>query len=98
MMNSIEQYAPEARQEDLVIEGLGDETLVYDLRTHRAHCLNRTVALIWNHCDGKSTAAEIGGILEREFRAKADTELIWFALNQLYKAGLLRNGPPRSIL
>jgi hypothetical protein len=97
MMKSIEQYVPEARQEDLVIEGLGDETLVYDLRTHRAHCLNRTVAVIWNHCDGKSTAAEIGVILERVFHARVSTRLIWLAFDQLYKARLLLNGPPRSI-
>ena len=40
-----ELMLPEARQDGLVIEELLEEILVYDLKRHRAYCLNRTAAL-----------------------------------------------------
>jgi len=46
---------PQARSEDLVIQDIGDEVLVYDLTRHKAHCLNRTAALVWRKCDGTRT-------------------------------------------
>jgi hypothetical protein len=33
---------PKARKKDLIVERLEDETLVYDLKTDRAHCLNHS--------------------------------------------------------
>ena len=66
MERLLETYAPRARQEDLVIEGLDGETLVYDMRTHKAHCLNPTAALVWNRCDGRATVGEMRAALEKE--------------------------------
>src|SRR6266498_3512906 len=43
---------PRARTEDLIVEALPTETLVYDTRTHLAHCLNLSAATVWKHCDG----------------------------------------------
>ena len=57
---------PEKREEDLTIVELPEETLVYDLKRHRAYCLNRTVALIWRHCDGRTTAAELAVTMGEE--------------------------------
>lgn len=34
------QSTPLARREELVVPELADEVLVYDLRQHKAHCLN----------------------------------------------------------
>lgn len=55
---------PLARSEELVIEELGDELLVYDESTHRAHCLSATAARVWRACDGQRTpdalCAELG--------------------------------------
>jgi hypothetical protein len=45
---------PRARTDRLVIQALPDETLVYDLRTHAAHCLNRSATLVRRHCDGRT--------------------------------------------
>jgi hypothetical protein len=89
MNKFIENYAPKARQEELVIEGLGDETLVYDMRSHKAHCLNRTSALVWNHCDGKATVSEMTVALEKELRTPVSSDVVWLALEQLGKAKLL---------
>ena len=39
------------------VERLAGETLVYDLRRHRAHCLNPAATLVWRCCDGRTTVA-----------------------------------------
>jgi hypothetical protein len=60
---------PTARSAHLTIQELPEETLVYDHRNNKAHCLNRTTALVWKLCDGRTSLAEIarqvgGGVLK----------------------------------
>lgn len=81
---------PRARQDDIVVTDLPGETLVYDLKTHEAHNLNRTAALVWRHCDGRTTAPELAAVLERELGAPAGEEVVWLALRQLDKTHLLQ--------
>ncbi len=81
---------PRARQDELVVEELPDEILVYDLKRRRAHCLNRTSALVWRRCDGRTTVAEVGALLERELKIPADEAVVWMALDRLGKAHLLK--------
>ena len=50
---------PRAREDGLLVRTLGDETLVYDLRTHRAHCLSPVSAAVWRRCDGTTPAAMV---------------------------------------
>jgi hypothetical protein len=83
------QQAISARREDLVIQELSDETLVYDLRKHKAHCLNQTAAFVWNHCNGQTQATEIAALMEREWHKPVGEDVVWLALKQLYKADLL---------
>ena len=61
---------PKARQHGLVIQEMPDEVLVYDLDTNKAHCLNRSAALVWRSCDGNNTVADI----VREFEATRSEE------------------------
>jgi len=96
MERLLETYAPRARQEDLVIEGLGGETLVYDMRTHKAHCLNRTAALVWSRCDGHTTVEEMAKALENELREPVRADVVWMALEQLSKAQLLADQLPKA--
>lgn len=95
MEKSVAGYAPRARQEDLVIEGLGEETLVYDMRSHKAHCLNHTAALVWNRCDGTATVTEMARALEQELRVPVQAEMVWLALERLHRAQLLSDQLPR---
>jgi hypothetical protein len=76
---------PLARTKNLIVEELGNEVVVYDLSNDKAHCLNHTSAAVWKHCDGKRTAAEIAGLLEREMNAPVDERLVLVALDQLGK-------------
>ena len=81
---------PAARQDDLVVEGFLDEVLVYDLQRKRAHCLNRTAALVWQNCDGRTTVAELARVLSSELEIPANEAMVWMALNRLSKARLLK--------
>ncbi len=81
---------PRARQDDLVVEELPDETLVYDLERHKARCLNRTSGLVWRRCDGRTTVAEVAALLERELKIPADEAVVWMALDRLGRAHLLK--------
>jgi len=89
MMEEREQYLPLARRERLLIESLPDEVLVYDLDQKKAHCLNGTAALIWNHCDGKTSVDEMAIILGERSKSPADKDVVWLGLDRLQKARLI---------
>jgi hypothetical protein len=80
---------PVARENGLVIQETGDEVLVYDVNSNKAHCLNKTAAFVWKSCNGKNTVENITGLAEKEFSQKVEEDLIWLALDQLSKESLL---------
>ena len=83
---------PRARSEDLVVEELPEETLVYDLKRHKAHCLNRPAAVVWRHSDGRTSTTQLARILAEESELPQDEGIVRFALNRLQKAKLLEDG------
>ena len=89
-MDTAGALMPRARRDKLVVEKLPDETLVYDLKRYKAHCLNRTSALVWRRCDGRTTVAEVAVLLERELRIPANEAVVWMALDRLGRAYLLK--------
>lgn len=92
MKASSNQVLPSARTSELVVRELEDEVLIYDMQRQKAHCLNRTSAFIWKHCDGKTTTGEMKHLLEREFATQVDEDVVWLALNQLRRFHLLEEG------
>ena len=91
-MNPASTLMPPARTEELVVEELPDETLVYDLQRHKAHCLNRTSSLVWQHCDGRTTTAQVARLLEEKLGLPRDEQIVGLALDQLRRAKLLADG------
>ena len=89
-MDTTNELMPRARQDELIVERLPDETLVYDLKRHKAHCLNRASALVWRRCDGRTAVAEMAVLLERELKIPADEAVVWMALDRLGSAHLLK--------
>lgn len=83
------QIVPCAREDRLVVQELPDEMLVYDLDRHKAHCLNKASALVWKHCDGKSTVGQLRTVLEQHLGTSADDDVVWLALGQLRRFHLL---------
>lgn len=83
------QVLPLARTDRLVVRELPDELLVYDLERHKAHCLNKASAIVWKHCDGRTTVVEAARLLERELAVLVEDDVIWLALRQLRRFHLL---------
>ena len=75
--------------DDLVVRDLADETIVYDRKRNKAHCLNRTSAWVWRHCDGKSTIAELAQQLHAELGLPRSDEVVRLALDQLARRNLV---------
>jgi hypothetical protein len=80
---------PRARTDNLVIRELDDETLVYDTERDKAHCLNQTAALIWQACDGKTTATQAARALGQQLETTVDADLVWLAVKQLQRFHLV---------
>ncbi len=91
-MEQLRSEMPRARTEKLIVEELPDETLVYDLKRHKAHCLNRTAAAVWRQCDGGTTVSQIVRSLEEELAIPNDEGIVTLALDRLKKARLLEEG------
>ena len=81
--------AARARHADIVVQELADEVMVYDLKRHRAHCLNRTAAFIWSRCDGQTSVAELSALLAQEFGGPVEEDAVWHGLDRLGRAELL---------
>lgn len=80
---------PCARTDELVVKKLGDETLVYDLRRHRAHCLDRSAELIWRAADGRRTPEEIAREVGRALGAPVEIAAVEATLDELGRNHLL---------
>lgn len=80
---------PRSRRERLVVQTVGDETLVYDLDGNRAHCLNKAAATIWEFCDGETTVREAASKLNEETGLPEDEAIVLVAITQLRKARLV---------
>src|SRR5947209_2676580 len=74
---------PLARSENLVVEDLQDEVLIYDELSARAHCLSGPAAMVWRSCDGTMGVAELATDLN------LDADSVKQALSELESNGLL---------
>jgi len=84
----LSQY-PMSRTDNLVVQELKDEVLIYDLKINKALCLNHTSALVWNLCDGKKSITEIKQAVSQKLKAPVKDEIIWLALERLSEQNLL---------
>ncbi len=82
--------------EKVLVEDLGDETVVYDLDTNQGHLLSRVAALVLERSDGNTSVAEIGRIVHEESGLPEDEAVVEMALEQLREAGLvtMKTPPP----
>lgn len=80
---------PIARKNGLVVQEVPDEVLVYDLDSNKAHCLNRSAAIVWKSCDGNNTVSEIARLVEAQAGGKVTEDFVWLAIDQLSENNLL---------
>ena len=85
---------PRARFEELVTRDLeSGETVIYDRKRDRVHCLNRAAVLVWQHCDGTRTIADLAQIVHDETGLPQDDAIVDLALTELRRAKLLEAEP-----
>jgi hypothetical protein len=82
---------PIARKSGLVVQEVPDEVLVYDLETNKAHCLNKSAAMIWRSCDGNNSVSEIAELVETQAGGKVTEDFVWLAIDQLSENNLLES-------
>jgi len=89
---------PRARTAGLIINELDDETLIYDLERHEAHCLNQTAALVWRRCDGRTTVEKMTDVIQKQLDTSVDVDIVWLAIKQLQRFHLIENGEGRVVV
>lgn len=89
--HAAELRMPLARTEELVVEQVGDELLVYDQRSNRAHCLSGAAAAVWRASDGRTTMDNLSARLE------LDRETVMGARDELDACELLDSPQPAGV-
>ncbi len=80
---------PSGRRDGIIVRELADEVLIYDSQRDKAHCLNKTAAFVWQHCDGRTQVATAARLLAAETQTSVDESVVLLALHQLAERHLL---------
>jgi hypothetical protein len=80
---------PKTRENDIVVQDLKGELLIYDQNSNKAFCLNPTSAAVWNLCDGTSSVSDITKQLSIQLKQPVTDELVWLAIDQFKTDNLL---------
>ena len=75
------------KRDQLVVEELGTELMIYDQKRNQAFCLNQKAAFVWQQCDGKTTVTEIAAKLAANLGETTDEKVVQFALQSLLHDG-----------
>jgi hypothetical protein len=76
---------PKFRSKEILTQDAGKELLIYDLKINKAYCLNETLFVIYQACDGVTTFSEL------KAKQTLTNEAILFGLDELKRADLLEN-------
>jgi hypothetical protein len=88
-MDDSNPIRPKARTLGLLMEQVGDETIVYDRERQIAHALNRSAGIVWRYSDGSRSVPELAAALGAELRIAPNDSLVEYALDELASAHLL---------
>ena len=80
---------PLARHEGMLVEHVGDETVIYDSKTKEAHCLSPLAAVVFAQCDGRTRVKEIAAATTERLGEPVDDTRVMDALAQLEERALL---------
>ena len=88
---------PTARRENLLIEEVAGELLIYDVTKNRAHCLNESAATIWRHCDGTRSVDELAQHLFPTLDTSDSRRIVSLGIERLHRRKLLENLPTPAV-
>ena len=83
---------PAAREAGLLVEEVGNETVVYDVETKDAHALSPVAAAVFAGSDGRKSLAELAAFASDRLAAPVTGDEVWDALVELERCNLLK--PP----
>lgn len=84
---------PLARAEGLLVETIGDETVVYDLESKEAHCLKGLAAVAFAQADGINDLADIAELAGYRLSRPVTADEVGDSLAQLEEHGLVQAAP-----
>lgn len=82
---------PKSRQSGLLLDHVGDETIIYDEERQVAHSLNRTAGLVWAHSDGTRSVSDLAALLRAELDVDISDSLVEYTVAELSRVHLLEN-------
>ena len=83
---------PRALRRGLKVTRRGGEIMIFDLRGHYSHHLNRLAARVWELSDGQRTVAQVVEGLAQRPKGSLQVQCL-IALKQLTRAGLVTGAP-----
>ncbi len=81
------------RNTTVLTEAVGDGLGVFDPGRQQSYLLNATSALVFQHADGQTSPRQLTERLRQKFNVPAGQaeQLLWSALDELQKSGLVHN-------
>lgn len=81
------------RRADVDVRVVNGEAVLLDLDGNLIHQLNQTATLLWNWCDGSSSAVDLTNKLSETFAVEYDTAIrdVTLTLSQLEQQNLLES-------
>lgn len=75
--------------DELLVQEVEDELVIYDLTAEKGHSLNPTAAYIFQQIDGQTSPADLAVQVEDRFEIDRSAELVEMTLARLQKANLV---------
>ena len=82
---------PRARKRGLLVDRVGDETIVFDEERKEAHSLNRMASVVWQQSDGAHSLSQIAAELTKALGVEANEAIVLYALDKLASVHLLED-------
>src|SRR3954451_5352160 len=88
--NKTASTVPAARSDGLLVQTLGDETVIYDAESKQAHCLKPLAAIVFDCSNGQATVGDIARVAEERLGHDVVDADVADAVGQLESVGLLQ--------
>lgn len=85
------QAKPIGLRNNILVQEMDKELLLYDLNRDKVFCLNETSMTIWNLCDGENSVEDIRRKVSVQLKTSINEEFIWLALEKFKGEQLLGN-------
>lgn len=84
-----EKAIPVVRSDGLLVEQVGDETVIYDPERTEAHCLGPLAAAVFSRCDGEASIERIAELVTADLNEPTGIDHVETALAQLEERELV---------